>query len=348
VNRRDFLTVVAILSLSGTLSADKKSIPDLSILNYEDYFAPNTIKNYELLNGKKISLSTYGSDSEMIAKFLESNPPQDILIISDYMVEYFRRLGGLLEKIDKSRLNNLQNIDKSFFKAAFDPGRNYSVPYFWGTIGIGYRKSAFDGEPDSLKWLFDSDTHSKKIALFADGATNIMLALKFLGYSINTTKKEEIVKAGELLKRQKDHIAYFADDNGQDLLKEGKVDIVLEYNGDMLQLMDESDEFGFVVPREGSILWEDCIVFPTMASHQDERYKFVDYLLDADVAKELSEYLMYATPNIKAKEKMPKSYTQNRTIFPPKEILQKCERVKYNGLKVKKWYDEVWMDVMAR
>jgi spermidine/putrescine transport system substrate-binding protein len=263
----------------SVLSAYAKQNPQskLKILNFDDYFAENTLSDYSLQTGMDIALETYGSDTEMTAKFLASNPRYDLVFMSDLNVERYIRLGDLLSPINKTLIPNISHIDKDFLTASFDPNRHYSLPYFWGTLGIGYRKSAFKKTP-TLKDLLDSSQYSGRIALLADGATNIQMALKYLGFSLNTTKKEEITQATKLLKKQKKHIKTFAADNGQDLLKRGEVDIVLEWNGDMLQLIDESDEFAFVVPHVGTLLWEDCIVIPARSPHMKEAYDFINYL----------------------------------------------------------------------
>jgi len=344
MNRRLFLSVW-VLSM---LNAYAKQNPHkrLKILNYEDYFSKTTLSDYMLQTGIDISLETYGSDTEMTAKFLASNPRYDLVFMSDLNVERYIRLGDLLSPLDKTLIPNISHIDKDFLTAEFDPSRRYSLPYFWGTLGIGYRKSAFKSVP-SLKDLLDSDQHSGRIALLADGATNIQMALKYLGFSLNTTKKEEIEQATELLKDQKKHIKTFAADNGQDLLKRGEVDIVLEWNGDMLQLIDESDDFAFVVPNEGTLLWEDCIVIPARAAHIKEAHEFINYLYSEKTGILLAEYLQYATPNATVKSKMPKSYLQNPAIFPSEETVKKCEKLKYTGATVKAWYDQAWSDILS-
>jgi spermidine/putrescine transport system substrate-binding protein len=347
MNRRAFLAS-CMLSAISVYANDKKVQVDLKILNFDDYFAEDTIKNFELLTGKKVYLDTYGSESEAVSKFLASNPRYDLMFISDINVERFIRLGGLLSKIDKSEIPNISNIQKSFLTAEFDPGRSYSLPYFWGTLGIGYRKSAFSKKPDSLKYLLDSDKYKGRIALLADGTTNIQMALKYLGFSLNTTNKDEIDKAAALLKKQAPHIKYFAADNGQDLLKNGDVDIVLEWNGDMLQLIDESDEFGFVVPKEGTLLWEDCIVFPMRSKNKNLAQEFANYLYEEKTGVSLAQYLQYATPNERVKQLMDKTYLENEAIFPSKESLAKCEKIKYNGAEVKSWHDRAWANILGK
>ncbi len=344
MNRRAFLLLSYLATLS--LYAKDRDLIDLKILNFDDYFADNTIKNFELRSGKNVRVDTYGSDSEAIAKFLRSNPRYDLVFISDINVERFIRLGGLLSPIDKTLIPNLSNIDDSFLISSFDPKRIYSIPYFWGTLGIGYRKSAFSQEPTSFKYLFDSDRYSGRIALLADGATNIQMALKYLGYSLNSSNIRELEEAKELLKKQRKHIAYFAADNGQDLLESGEVDIVLEWNGDMLQLMDKSDEFGFVVPNEGTLLWEDCMVIPQRCANAKLAHSFIDYIYQEQTGVELAEYLQYATPNRVVKESMPISYRENRAIYPPEDILKRCEKIRYNGAKIKAWYDKAWSEIV--
>jgi len=347
MNRRLFLVASLLSAFSVYANESKTSQKDFKILNFDDYFADNTLKNFELETGQIVHLDTYGSESEAIGKFLRSNPKYDLMIVSDINVERFIRLGGLLSPIDKSLIPNMTNIDKRFLVSSFDLGRVYSLPYFWGTLGIGYRKSAFKNPPVDFKYLLDSDKYSGRIALLADGATNIQMALKYLGFSLNSTNKNELEQAKEILKKQKPYIKYFAADNGQDLLQSGEVDIVLEWNGDMLQLMDESDEFGFVVPKEGTLLWEDCIVIPSRSPNAKLAHSFINYLYAEKTGIELADYLQYATPNKRVKDKMPSSYVNNKAIFPPKNVLDKCEKIKYNGAEVKAWYDKAWAEIIG-
>jgi spermidine/putrescine transport system substrate-binding protein len=115
----------------------------------------------------------------------------------------------------------------------------------------------------------------------------------------------------------------------------------------MLQLIDESDEFGFVVPEVGTLLWEDCIVIPARAPHIKEAHEFIDYLYSEKVGLLLADYLQYATPNAAVKAKMPHTYLINPAIFPSEQTLKKCERLNYAGAKVKAWYDQAWSEIIG-
>ena len=202
----------------------------------------------------------------------------------------------MLEPLDHSKIPNMANVTPVFRDAAFDPGRRYSLPYMWGTIGIGYRKSRVAAVPDSWKHLYDSDEYSGRIAMLGDGSTIVGIGLKYLGYSYNETDPARIGEVEALVIRQKRHIKAFAEDNGQDLLIAGEVDLTMEWNGDILQVMAEDDDIGYVVPKEGGLLWEDTLAIPKGAPHPGNAHRFIDFILDAEVGAAIADFIYYATP----------------------------------------------------
>ena len=185
---------------------------------------------------------------------------------------------------------------------SFDPGRKYSMPYTWGTIGIGYRKSAVSPTPDSWKVLLDSDEYAGAISLLGDQGNVLGAGLKYLGFSWNSTNPDELKKVEELLIRQKKNIKVFADDNGQDLLAAGEVKICQEWNGDIMQVIKEDDDIGYVVPKEGSLLWQDVLAIPTGAPHPGNAHAFINFVFDAEAGRDIAETIMYATANTAARE----------------------------------------------
>jgi len=240
---------------------------------------------------------------------------------------------------------NKANIAPAFQEAEFDPGRKHSMPYMWGTQGIGYRKSKVSSVPDSWKTLFDSDEYSGRIALLSEGV--IGAALMYLGYSYNSTNGNEIKEVEELLIKQKPHVKVFAEDNGQDLLLAGEVDLTMEWNGDILQVMEEDDDIGYAVPKEGGLLWQDCLCIPKGAPHPDNAHAFMNYLLDADAGAKIAEFISYASPNGAARAKLGDDYNKNPAIFPPDEVIAKCEAGVYLGEAAGKLYEEAWTRVQA-
>jgi spermidine/putrescine transport system substrate-binding protein len=138
----------------------------------------------------------------------------------------------------------------------------------------------------------------------------------------------------------------FHEDNGQDLLLSGEVDLVLEYNGDIAQIMTEDDDIDFVIPKEGSQLNSDTLCIPKGAPHPKNAHAFINYLLDAEAGKKIAETILYPTPNAAAKALMPAAYKNNPVIFPPADLLAKCEYAAYNE-KLQPLYEEAFTRVRA-
>ena len=186
-----------------------------------------------------------------------------------------------------------------------------------------------------------------RTALLGSADYAIGHALKYLGYSLNTESAAEIKQAEELIIANKKNIKVFADDNGQDLLASGEIDLAQEWNGDLLQVMEEDDDIGLLVPDEGGMLWEDCLCVPTGAPHPENAHAFINFILDAEEGADIAEYIYYATPNGAAKALTSDDYKQNEFIFPTAETLAKCEVGVYKGPEVTRLFDEAWTRINA-
>jgi spermidine/putrescine transport system substrate-binding protein len=318
----------------------------VNVYNWDTYIGPETLDDFRSETGIEVRYDLYADNAELFAKLRGGNPGYDVIFPTNDYVERMIQ-AGMIQQLDKSQIPNAENIDPRWMDVAHDPGRRYSMPYMWGTIGIGYRKSRFDQAPDSWQVLFDSDEYAGRIALLGAPTDCIMSALKYLGYSLNTTNPDEIREAEQLILRQKPRIKVFAPDNGQDLLLSGEVDATMEYNGDILQVMEEDDDLGYVVPKEGSILWEDAMCIPTGAPHPQNAHAFINFILNAEQHAAIAEFIQYALPNAAARELMPEEYAENPAIFPPPEILDRCEIALYQGPEISRLYNEAWTRIQA-
>ena len=200
---------------------------------------------------------------------------------------------------------------------------------------------------DSWKPLLDSDKHAGKLSLLGDAQNVIGCTLKYLGYSFNSIDPAQIKQAEDLLIKQKKNVKVFADDNGQDLLASGEVDLCMEWNGDVLQVMAEDEDLAYAVPTEGTLLWQDCMCIPKGAPHPENAHKFLNFVLDGQNGKIIVETIKYATANGAAKALMDTSYQINPAIFPPEEIIAKCEPAIYVGEDAIKIRDEAWTRIQA-
>ncbi len=164
---------------------------------------------------------------------------------------------------------------------------------------------------------------------------------------MDTTDPAALQRVEDMLIRQKPNVAVFHEDNGQDLLLSGDIDIVIEYNGDMAQAMREDDDLDFVVPRQGSQISSDCLCIPTGAPNPDLAHEFINYLLDAKAGAEISTTIQYPTPNAAAKALMPASYRDNPVVFPPADVLARSEYAKYVNEDLSRRYEEIITRVRA-
>jgi spermidine/putrescine transport system substrate-binding protein len=336
------------ISLLGKKSpAWAEEEPKLNFYNWDTYIGETTLQTFKEASGIDVNMSLFATNDELFAKLRAGNPGFDVIVPGS---EFVQRMieANLLEPLDHAKIPNIKNVAPEFIKdAPFDPGRKFSMPYTWLVIGIGYRKSKVKETPDSWKWLFDSDQYKGKIAVMSDASELFRNCFKYLGKSINDDSPELIKQAEALLIKQKPNIKSFHEDNGQDLLLSGEVDVVMEYNGDIAQVMTEDDDLNFVVPKEGAMRQQDTLAIPKGAPHPENALKFINHILDAKVGAEISTTIKYPSPNAAAVALMPDSYKNNPVIFPPAELIAKCEYPSYLGAEFSRLLDEAMTRLRA-
>lgn len=347
-SRRSFLAGTGAVAAGVTLGPKfgwGAEEAKLNFYNWDTYIGETTLDDFKDASGIEVTMDLFADNDELFAKLKEGNPGYDLIVPTN---DYVERMitAEMLIPLDHAKIPNFKkNVAKSFQDAQFDSGRKYSMPYMWGTQGIGYRKSKVDGVPDTWKWMLDSDKYSGRIALLNEGFVEI--ALKYLGYSYNSKDPKQIKQAEELIIKQKPHIKVFAEDNGQDLLLSGEVDLTVEWNGDILQVMEEDDDIAYVVPKEGSNVWQDCLCVPTGAPHPQNAHAFMNFILSAEAGAAIADFIQYATPNAAARKLLPPEYSENPAIFPTEETLSRCEPNVYLGEAVQRLKDEAKTRIFA-
>jgi spermidine/putrescine transport system substrate-binding protein len=336
------------ISLLGKKSpAWAEEEPKLNFYNWDTYIGETTLADFQKASGIDVNMSLFATNDELFAKLRAGNPGFDVIVPGSEFVQRMIQ-ANLLEPLDHAKIPNIKNVAPEFIKdAPYDPGRKFSMPYTWLVIGIGYRKSKVKEVPDSWKYLFDSDEYKGRIAVMSDASELFRNCFKYLGKSINDDSPELIKQAEAMLIKQKPNIKSFHEDNGQDLLLSGEVDVVMEYNGDIAQVMTEDDDLNFVVPKEGAMKQSDTLAIPKGAPHPENALKFINFILDAKVGAAISETIKYPSPNAAAVALMPASYKDNPVIFPPAEIMAKCEYPSYLGADFTRLLDEAMTRLRA-
>ncbi len=363
-SRRAFMAAfgatAAALTLSGCTPAEPEAKSDgklviegsegnkLAFYNWDTYIGENTLADFKAASGVEVNMTLFANNDELFAKFRAGNPGFDVIMPSN---EYVARMieAKMLAPLDHAKIPNKKNLLPEFQDADFDPGRKYSMPYTWLVLGIGYRKSAMKGGviPDSWKYLYDSAEYKGRMSLLSESADVFRLGFKYLGKSVNDATPELIKQVEDMLIKQKANIKNFHDDNGQDLLMSKEVDIVLEYNGDIAQKETEDPDLAFVVPKEGSLLNSDCMCIPTGAPNPNNAHAFINFLLDGQNGANITKTILYPTPNAAAKALMDDTYKNNPTIFPPADVMAKCEYGKYAGSEITQAFEAAMTRVRA-
>jgi spermidine/putrescine transport system substrate-binding protein len=340
-SRRSLLAGAGALALALALPrARAQERVKLSFLSPRGVLPETALAGFSAAADIDVAVEPYTDAAGVFDKVRTAKGTRDLLVAPDRIVSRMI-FANLLQKIDPSLIPNLHNLDAAFTNAKFDPGRRYSVAYLWATLGVGYRRSAVDAEPASWKWLLDSERYAGRIALPADPQLTLRIALKYLGQSVNTLDRTQLDAATELLRKQRPRIARFTSLEVAESLLGREFDLVIARNGDIARARERDPDIGFVVPQEGSILLQDCLCI-LRETHAREAHALIDYLLREDVGQAIAHELRYATPNAAARKALPAAERDDPVVYPPQEVLDRCEIVEYRGERVIQAYERAW------
>lgn len=307
-------------------SEDQNQTEELVILTWVDYIAPEVVTAFEAEHKVKIRFVYFEEDDERDELMANSHGLGfDLVCIDDVLVDIYRAQGWIQE-IDPKKIPNLKHIQYPW-KESYSDVKSYSVPYFWGTVGIAYLKSKIE-KPTSWMDIFRPADKLKGKILIQDTAQVLFgLALKAHNYSINSTNKIEVEKAEKLLWEQKPYVAEYAplilDESSQ--LNRGDIYAAITYNGDALMVMEENPDIGFATPKEGTSIWIDFFSITRSSTKVDLAHAFLNFINKPNIAAKNADYVSYASPNQEARKILGKAYTENDSIFPTEETIKNSE-----------------------
>lgn len=297
----------------------------VNVFNWEDYISQDALDLFTEETGITVNYMNFTTNEDMLVKVRNSPSSFDVVFPSDYCIERMIH-EDLLSPIDFANVPNLQYIDHNLLNPSYDPTGEYSVPYMWGTVGILYNTTLVASPVTSWSVLFDQQ-YQNNVFMMDSIRDCLGVALKYLGYSMNTRDPLELNAAKDLLiKQKKDGIvkAYQVDET-KDKMVAGEAALALVWSGDAQYAIDLNPDLAYVVPDEGSNIWVDGMVIPKAAKNKANAELFIDFMSRPDVAQMNCNEIWYSTPNVAAIELMGDEYRDNLTMNPTQEIVDRCE-----------------------
>ena len=292
------VAVLVFVKVNGGNSALPYEGQTLHVYNWGEYTGENLLNDFEAKTGAKVVMENFDSNEQMYIK-VANGETYDVLVPSDYMIQ--RLIGeNYLQKLDKTKLDCMDKLCEDVIGLPYDPNNDYSIPYFWGTVGIVYDKNQVDIEDLEREGfeIFRDPKYRGNIYLYDSERDSFMMALKALGYSMNTSSEKELQEAYEWLvscvQTMKPEIVT---DEIIDNMAQGRKALGLIYSGDAAYVMAENEDMGYYLPESGTNLWSDAMVIPANAKNPELAHEFINFVSDYEGAYDNSSFVGYTSAN---------------------------------------------------
>jgi spermidine/putrescine-binding protein len=363
-SRRTFMRTMAFASAAGFVAACGSSSkggvrssgsttpptfsskPEAKVLNFYNwtaYIDAKSIPNFQKQTGIKVTYDNYSSNDELFAKLSAGGTGYDIIVPTDATLVKMKH-ANLIEPLDLSLIPNVKNLDPRFRNATYDPGNQYSIPWQWGTTGIGFDKTRVGGSVtdwDALKL----PAVKGKSSYLDEARDAFAMALFALKKDPNTTNESDLDDAKNYLIDLKKTIKSITSDY-QDPLKSGELWLSQAYSGDVFQIQPDNKNVEYVIPTSGAFQWVDSMAIPKGASHPKNAEEFMNYILEPKVGAALTNFVNYGSPNKAAEPFILKSILDDPLIYPPADVLAKLQFQKDIGEDEIKYSDR-WTQVKS-
>lgn len=336
------LLAFLLLPLLLGCTPDETDGATLNVYNWGEYIDKDLLAKFEEETGIHVVYSTFNTNEDLYVKLKNGVSNYDVVMPSDYMIEKMMK-EGMLRPIEWDHVPNMKYVDPEFLNHSYDPDQKYSAPYFWGTLGIVYNTELVDEEVTSWDILWD-EKYAREIIMLDSSRDSLGIALKRLGYSMNSTDEAQLAQAEELLIEQYPLVYAYLVDQTKDIMKNGEAALAVMYSGDAVDALSENENLAYAVPEEGSNLWFDSMVIPKSSRNPEQAEAFINFMLEPENAAQNAEYVWYSLPSSAAIELLSEDLKDSEVAYPDKSILDNLEVFRDPGAFVKK-YDDIWQNV---
>ncbi len=319
------------------------------VYNWGEYIDPEIIDLFEEETGIDVIYEEFETNEIMYPKIQSGAIAYDVVCPSDYMIQRMIE-NDLLAEINYDHIPNLKYIGDNYMKMSrqFDPENKYSVPYLWGTVGILYNKKMVDEPVDSWGILWDKK-YEDSILMQDSVRDAFAVALKYLGYSLNSTDLDELEAAKNLLIEQKPLVQAYVIDQVRDKMIGGEAALGVIYSGEALYCQQENPDLDYVIPKEGTNIWIDSWVIPKNAKNVENAEAFINFLCRPDIAKMNFDYITYSIPNTAGRDLIEDESLRNSPIaFPDDSKLENCETFRFLGNDNDALYNRLWREIKSK
>ena len=340
-----FFFLVAVGCSPSSNEQGKVKPVTLHLFTWSDYTEETVVRQFEERFGVKVITDTFGSNEELLAKLQGGAAGYDVIVPSDYMVSILIKQ-GLLAELDQAKIPNLAHVYKHLKGLYYDPKNTYSVPYLWGTTGIGYNADLVSPPPESWQVLWD-ERYKGKISLLNDEREVFGMALRAAGESLNATEPAKLEAVKARLMAQKVLVKTYTSENYDQLLVSGEVALAHGWSGTIIRAAAERSSIKYVIPKEGGTIWQDNLSVLKSSAHKNEAMAFINFLLEPQTAALITTKVKYASASEEARLLVPKEIAQNPAIYPPDAVVARLEWIKDVGDAIK-LYDRAWTELKVK
>ena len=341
------LVLVGVLCAGLLGGCGSSSKPTLKVYSWGEYIDTSLLGQFEKEYDCKVVYETFDSNESMYTK-IQSGETYDVLVPSDYMIERLMK-EDKLQPIDWSLVPNASGLDEAVMGETYDPDNTYSVPFFYGTVGILYNKNVVDEADLKAGWeVLRNTKYAGDIYMYDSERDSFMVALKALGYSMNTTNKDEIDQAYNWLIEQRDTMnPVYAGDDVIDNMISGNKSMAVVYSGDAAYIMSENEDLGYYQPEEGTNIWQDAMVIPADSTQVELAHAYINFMLDPDNAYANTAEVGYTSPVVEARTKAAEEDYPGISAYLPDTSASTNEVFAYQEQETKEYFAELWTKVKA-
>ncbi len=345
ISRRGFLKAAILAPLIPSLLAACRRSEDEKIVNFfnwSNYIGKDTLPEFTKRTGVEVRYDLFADEDEMFTKLRAGARGYDLIVVGDYHIPRFRAL-DLIEPIPAGELKNRGNLGPRFRSPSYDPEET-TVPYLWGTTGIAYNKKKLKKAPTSWRDLWDPQ-YKDRISMLDNVRDCISVAMQLLNIPQTTRNPEDFKKIRELLVKQKPLVKQYSSASYLNSLVAGEIDLAMTWSGDLFQTARENPDLDYVIPKEGTYMWVDCLAMMRGARHRADTLRLIDYLLEPDVAAGIANSVRYATPNLAAQPQVDKELLNDPRVYPTPPVMKKLQLHHVLDSEQSELWSKTWADV---